>query len=103
MELSEREIVEIRKLAQRCGVRELALFGSALQSENFQPGSDVDLAVTFRDPKARGRFSAYMDLKESLESLLRRPVDLVSTDAVRNPVFRDELQKSRKILYAASA
>jgi uncharacterized protein len=103
MKLTERDMTEIKQLSERCGVGELALFGSALSPEKFGPESDIDLAVTFIDPKSKGRFTAYMDLKEALERLFRRSVDLVSTDAVRNPIFRDELQKSRKILYAASA
>ena len=103
MKLTEREMTEIKRLSERCGVRELVLFGSALRVDDFGPESDVDLAVTFREPKAKGRFTAYMDLKEALEGLFHRPVDLVSSDAIRNPVFRDELQKFRKILYAAPA
>ena len=103
MKLTEREMTEIKRLSERCGVRELVLFGSALWVDDFGPESDVDLAVTFREPKAKGRFTAYMDLKEALEGLFHRPVDLVSSDAIRNPVFRDELQKFRKILFAAPA
>ena len=102
MELTERDLAEIKQLSERCGVRELVLFGSALRAEDFGPDSDVDLAVTFREPKAKGRFTAFMDLKEELEELFQRSVDLVSTDSIRNPVFRDELQKFRSILYATS-
>ncbi len=94
-------MTEIERLSERCGVRELVLFGSALRDGDFGPGSDIDLAVTFREPKAKGRFTAYMDLKEALEGMFHRSVDLVSAEAIRNPVMRDELQKSRKILYAA--
>lgn len=103
MKLTEGEKSEIRRLAERSGVLELALFGSSLSPEDFGENSDIDLAVTFRESKAKGRFAAYMDLKEALEGLFRRPVDLVSADAIRNPVFRDELAKSREILYVASA
>ena len=103
MKLTERELSAIKQLSERCGVRELVLFGSALRAEDFGPDSDVDLAVTFREPKAKGRFTAFMDLKEHLEELFQRSVDLVSMVAIRNPVFRDELQKSRSVLYAAQA
>lgn len=103
MRLSEREISEITRLSKRCGVRKLVLFGSALHPENFRPDSDIDLAVSFNEPIAKGRFTAYMDLKEALEGLFRRPVDLISADAIRNPVLREELKKSGEILYAASA
>ncbi|MDZ7633521.1 MAG: hypothetical protein U5L72_03395 [Bacteroidales bacterium] len=29
-----------------------------------------------------------MDFKENLEALLKRPVDLVENQAIRNPIFR---------------
>lgn len=103
MKLTEREISAINQLSKRCGVRELVLFGSALRPENFGQNSDIDLAVTFNESKAKGRFTAYMDLKEALEGLFHRPVDLVSADAIRNPVFHEELKKTGEVLYAASA
>ena len=103
MKLTEEEIHEINQLSKRCGVRKLVLFGSALLPENFRPDSDIDLAVSFTEPIAKGRFTAYMDLKEALEGLFRRPVDLVSADAIRNPIIREQLTKSGEILYAASA
>ena len=103
MKLTEREISEIRQASERCGVQKLILFGSALRPEDFTQDSDIDLAVTFNKPTAKGRFTAYMDLKEALEVLFHRTVDLVSADAIRNPIFREELQSSGKILYAASA
>ncbi len=103
MKLIEREIAEIRQASERCGVQKLILFGSALRPADFRRGSDIDLAVTFSKPTAKGRFTAYMDLKEALEVLFHRSVDLVSTDAIRNPVFREELQTSGKIVYAAPA
>ena len=103
MKLTEREIAEIRQASERCGVQKLILFGSALRPADFKQDSDIDLAVTFRKPTAKGRFAAYMDLKEALEVLFHRPVDLVSADAIRNPIFREELQSSGKVVYAASA
>ena len=103
MKLTKQEISKITQLSKGCGVRELVLFGSALHPENFNRDSDIDLAVSFSDPKAKGRFTAYMELKEALEGLFCRPVDLVSADAIRNPVFREELKKSGEVLYAASA
>ncbi|MFD2080819.1 nucleotidyltransferase family protein [Actinopolymorpha cephalotaxi] len=51
-----------------------------------ETASDVDFLVDFRDDVA-SRFDAYFGLKESLESLLGRPVDLVSPVAPENPYF----------------
>ena len=42
-----------------------------------------------------------MGLKEALEDLFGRPVDLVEATAVRNPYLRADIERSRELLYAA--
>ena len=43
----------------------------------------------------------YFGLKEALEGLLDRPVDLVEESAVKNPYIRKSIEESRESLYAA--
>lgn len=92
---------EIAALCRRHGVRRLDVFGSAA-TDAFDPArSDVDLLVEF-EPDANARtLDAYFDLKESLEALLGRRVDLVMPAAVRNPYVRAEIERSQRPLYAA--
>ncbi len=40
-------------------------------------------------------------LKEGLERLLGRAVDVVSAMSIRNPYFRDRVMQTREPLYAA--
>ena len=47
------------------------------------------------------RFDAFFGLKESLETLLKRPVDLVDPSALQNPYFAQSVVSSRRELYAA--
>ena len=61
------------------GVGSLALFGSTARGE-AGPESDVDLLVEFNRPV--GLFEL-VDLKDYLEGLLGRPVDLVTRDSLR--------------------
>jgi len=70
----ERHRDEIR----RYGVRGLALFGSSARGE-ATPGSDLDFLVEFETKS----FDAYMDLKDYLEKLFGRRVDLVLADAIK--------------------
>lgn len=44
---------------------------------------------------------AYFGLLAGLERLLGRPVDLVDQAGIRNPYFRDEVERTRELLYAA--
>jgi uncharacterized protein len=92
---------EIAELCRRFRVRRLELFGSAA-GEAFDPRrSDADFLVEF-EPLADGEHAdAYFGLRESLESLLSRPIDLVMTKAIRNPYFLQAIEPTRTLLYAA--
>jgi hypothetical protein len=92
---------EIEQLCRRFHVRQLDVFGSAV-SGAFDPAhSDIDLLVEFDTLPPRDYAEAYFGLREALEGLLGFPVDLVTTAAVKNPFFRESLQRSRQALYAA--
>ncbi len=66
-------------LAQRFGVAELALFGSAAR-DTAEEESDVDILVRFDGPATSKR---YFGVQFYIEDLLGRPVDLVTTKALR--------------------
>jgi predicted nucleotidyltransferase len=68
------------------GVRSLALFGSIVRGDH-DPDSDVDILVEFACPIG---FFAFLDLKDRLEQILGRPVDLVSRKAL-HPRLRDAI------------
>ncbi len=75
-----------RDIEQRHNVHFIALFGSVARDQ-ASPDSDIDLLVEFA---TRPGFDGYMRLKEHLESLLGRRVDLVMTGALK-PSVRPEL------------
>ena len=74
-------VEELRSL----GVAELLLFGSFARDE-AREDSDVDLLVRFDRPT----FDSYMQVKENLEQLLQRKVDLLTEGAVK-PRLRDAI------------
>lgn len=59
---------------RRFGAKQLALFGSAARDE-LRDDSDIDVLVEFTGPAT---FDGYFALKEHLEQLLGRQVDLVA-------------------------
>lgn len=92
---------ELSELCTRYGVKRLELFGSGSR-EDFDPqDSDFDLLVEFADPKPAGAFDRYFGLKEALERLFQRPVDLVESRAIKNPYFRQAVEQDRILVYAA--
>jgi predicted nucleotidyltransferase len=71
------------------GVRRLGLFGSYARGEP-SPRSDLDFVVEFETKS----FDAYMDLKDYLEGLLGRRVDLVISDTIKPRLRKTILQEA---------
>ena len=89
----------IEAFCRKWGIDELALFGSVLR-DDFSPESDVDVLVTF-SPDARLSLLDFVDMKEELQGILHRKVDLVSKGGLRNPFRRHEILNTHQIVYAA--
>ena len=51
--------------------------------------------------RSEDAFAAYFGLREDLEKLLDRGVDLVMTSAVRNPYFSAAASEGAEEIYAA--
>ncbi len=98
----ELDAAAIERICRRLGVLRLAVFGSAATDEFDPTESDVDFLVEFEDG-LNGQFDAYFDLKESLEELVERPVDLVMPRSLENPYFAASVERTRRDLFAASS
>jgi predicted nucleotidyltransferase len=62
----------------------------------------LDLLVEFQSAAlSTGYADRYFELLESLELLFDRPVDLVVDSAIRNPYFREAVDRTKALLYAA--
>lgn len=88
----------VEEFCDRWKVREFSLFGSALR-EDFGPESDVDVLVTF-DEDARWSLYEWIEMRDELEQLFGRQVDLVESSSLRNPFRRHEILKTRQVLHA---
>ena len=92
---------EIDALCRSLGVRRLDLFGSAVDGRFDESSSDVDVLVEFDRRPDLDYVETYFALKDGLEQILGRPVDVVSAASIRNPYFRDQVMRTREPLYAA--
>ena len=92
---------ELQALCRRFYVRRLDLFGSAARGDFDPEHSDFDFVVEFERSAPQNPFDSYFGLKEGLEALLGRKVDLVELSAVRNPYLKASIEQNRENLYAA--
>ncbi len=94
--------IPAEKIAEFCRkwqITEFALFGSALR-DDFQPGSDVDVLVTFA-PGAGITFDNRVEMLDELSTIFGREADLVEKSAIRNPFRRHAILTTREVIYAA--
>jgi hypothetical protein len=90
---------KIRKTCNKLHIKKLALFGSSLTDE-FGPKSDVDVLVEFDSRKNENLFNTYFALKEELEKIFHRPVDIVVEHSVKNPFLKKAIDSRKKTVYA---
>lgn len=92
---------KIAEICARFGVRKLELFGSAATGAFDTTRGDLDFVVDFDLDGHPDRFEQYFGMKEALEALFGRPVDLVEEGASTNRYFLESLNRTRRLLYAA--
>ena len=90
---------ELEELCRRFHVRRLDLFGSAASDDFDAERSDLDFLVEFEPAPPGGYADAFFGLKESLEALFGRSVDLVEPGAIRNPYFKGSVERSREPIF----
>src|SRR6266702_230467 len=87
-EIVEANLPAVRALCRLFGVRRLDLFGSAATGRFDPARSDLDFLVEFETMSPRPYAKACRHLREGLEQLFGRPIDLLTEAALVNPYLR---------------
>ena len=96
------DFIHNKKIADFCRrnkIRSFSLFGSYSTGKSRR-GSDVDILISFK-PEACPTLADLAEMREELETLFGKSVDLVEEEAIRNPYRRASILRGKKILYAA--
>ncbi|WP_395803108.1 nucleotidyltransferase family protein [Daejeonella sp.] len=98
MKIEESKIEQIKELCEENKVKSLYAFGSVTR-DDFNELSDIDLVVDFEEKDPFRYTDLYFNLKSKLEILLKRQVDLLEERAIKNPIFRQELEDNKVKIY----
>lgn len=100
MKLIQLNLERIFDLCRKHRVKTLAVFGSIL-TDRFNDDSDVDMLVNFdtTDHEKWDYVGNYLDLQESLESILGRKVDLVVEKGLKNKYFIANVNRTKQLIY----
>ena len=96
--LLEHACGHIAALCRKHRVKHLYAFGSVL-TPRFTEQSDVDFLVDFNTEEISDYFTNYFEFKYALEEALGREVDLVEEKAVRNPIFKRNIERTKAQVY----
>ncbi len=89
----------VADFCRRWKIVELSLFGSVLRND-FGPGSDVDVLVSFASDATVTLWSL-TEMAEELERMFGRKIDLVEKRGIVNPFVRHRVLTTRRKIYAA--
>lgn len=98
--LDDIKTAPLAEICLRYKVKHLYVFGS-LVSGDIREDSDLDFLVDFERSQSTDAFNQFMGLKEELETLYGRQVDLLTSRVFRNPVFQEEVERTKELIYAA--
>jgi predicted nucleotidyltransferase len=99
LEISRERIADF---CHRWKITEFALFGSVLRND-FRPDSDIDVLVTFA-PDTSWRFYDLLSMKEELEAMFGRSVDLIEkrlVESSENYIRRRHILNHMETIYVA--
>jgi predicted nucleotidyltransferase len=92
----------IRALCREFGVARLEVFGSVCTPDFDPERSDVDFLVEYPTDYDFGLWlTRYFALKDRLETLIDRSVDLIMIGAPRNRYSAQSINETRQLIYAA--
>ncbi|WP_246050323.1 nucleotidyltransferase family protein [Neolewinella litorea] len=102
--LIRENIGQIAAACRKYAVKELSVFGSVLEEERFAASSDVDVYVDFDESNiSLERYADYyFALHAELETILDRPVDITTKRSLKNPFFKEELNRTKQSIFQFS-
>ena len=94
------KIHDLKKLCGLYKVRSMFAFGSVC-TNYFDIQSDIDLLISFNDLPIEQYTENYFALHYKLEDLFRRKIDLLTENSLFNPYFKEKIDQTKVLIYAA--
>ena len=98
MKINDKNLNRIKVLCEQYKVRTSSAFGS-VTGDDVSDESDIDLVVDFNENDPFEYTNLYFQLKDKLEKLLKRQIDLIEYRAIKNKYFRKELDETKVLIY----
>jgi len=92
--------LELSSLCERYRVAKLYVFGSVANGDFDSTGSDIDFLAQFKDRAPTASYAErFLDLEGALQSVFKRPVDLLTVEGLKSSGFRSTVEQIRLLVY----
>lgn len=98
MKISENNLKRIKNLCEKYKVKTFSAFGSVTR-DDFRDDSDIDFLVDFDEQDPFKYTDLYFQLRENLEKILKRQIDLIEERGIKNTFFKKELDNTKVLIY----
>ena len=95
-EIKDKMREAVRQIPHMADVKSVAVFGSYVNGTPTEE-SDVDVLIDF-EPTATIGFFALSDIKDHLETVVGKPIDLLTPQAI-SKYFRDKVLAQAEYVY----
>lgn len=100
LDVVARDLESVAELWRRVGALRLDIFGSAVRSDFDPKTSACDFLLDLGDLPPARYAEAFFLLKDNLETLFGRSIDLITEASLENPTFRARVNAERHTIYA---
>jgi predicted nucleotidyltransferase len=90
---------DIVNICRKYYIIELSIFGSSIRND-FNENSDIDILVSFAKNSSINLFDI-MNIEHEFAELLKRKIDIIEKESLRNPIRKNQILSTREIIYAA--
>ena len=98
MKISDKNIERIKHVCYEYRVKKFSVFGSVL-TDDFSSNSDIDFVVDFDENDPIKYTDLYFQIKDKLEQILNRQIDLIEERGIKNSFFKKEIDKTKVVIY----
>ncbi|WP_234573250.1 nucleotidyltransferase family protein [Rhodohalobacter sp. 614A] len=90
---------EFLNLCRNHSIKMLYAFGSSVTDQFNEQTSDVDLLVEIDEADPIERGEKLMSLWDTLEDFFDRKVDLLTNSSLKNPILKNNIERTKVLLY----
>lgn len=95
----QNKLKEFILLCKSNNVKNMYAFGSAVNDEFNDSTSDFDFLIEIEENDPIKKGERLLNIWDKLEYLFQRKVDLLTNSTIKNPVLRENIEKTKILIY----